>query len=102
MDCRPTQMVPFMKVPVVSTTARARKVMPKKVRTPVTSSLGPTSTPTAMPSRMNRLGVSSSSRRISRAYSSLSVCARSAHTAGPCRRPSSHRSTHAGAGCVLA
>jgi hypothetical protein len=29
MDCLPTQMVPFMKVPVVSTAALQRKVMPK-------------------------------------------------------------------------
>lgn len=29
MDCLPTHMVPFMKVPVVSTAALQRKVMPK-------------------------------------------------------------------------
>lgn len=51
---------------------------------PVTSSFGPNSRSVAMPSRMSRLGVLSSRRRISRAYSSLSVCALSAHTAGPC------------------
>ena len=34
MDMRPTQMRPFMKVPVVSTTALHWKVMPKKVFTP--------------------------------------------------------------------
>lgn len=59
-----------------------------------TSSLGPSSMSTAMPSRMSRLGVRSSSRRISREYSSLSVCARSAHTAGPCK--------HAYASCHIA
>lgn len=32
---------------------------------------------------MYKLGVSSSTRRMLAAYSSLSVCARSAHTAGP-------------------
>ena len=37
----------------------------------------------ASPSRMCRLGVPSSTRRMLAAYSSLSVCARSAHTAGP-------------------
>jgi hypothetical protein len=42
IDFLPTQMVPFIKVPVVSTQARHLKVMPKKVVTPVTSSLGPT------------------------------------------------------------
>ena len=51
---------------------------------PVTSSFGPYSRSVAMPSRMSRLGVLSSRRRISREYSSLSVCALSAHTAGPC------------------
>ena len=51
-----------------------------------TSSFGPRSNPTACPSRMCRLGVASSSRRMSTAYSCLSVCARSAHTAGPCAR----------------
>lgn len=36
MEVRPTHIVPFMKVPVVSTAARQRNVMPKKVRTPTT------------------------------------------------------------------
>eukprot|EP00955_Chlamydomonas_euryale_P052276 355102-Chlamydomonas_euryale.AAC.3 len=45
-------MVPFMNVPVVSTAARQRNVMPKKVDTPRTSSLGPMSRPTAMPCGM--------------------------------------------------
>ena len=35
MLCRPTQMRPFMKVPVVSTTALQAKVIPKNVRTPL-------------------------------------------------------------------
>ena len=34
MEARPTQMRPFMKVPVVSTAALQRKVMPKCVFTP--------------------------------------------------------------------
>ena len=34
MEVRPTQMRPFMKVPVVSTTALHWKVMPKNVLTP--------------------------------------------------------------------
>lgn len=34
MEVRPTQMRPFMKVPVVSTTALHWNVMPKKVFTP--------------------------------------------------------------------
>ena len=34
MEVRPTQMRPFMKVPVVSTTALHWNVMPKKVLTP--------------------------------------------------------------------
>jgi len=36
MDMRPTQMRPFMKVPVVRTAARHRKERPKNVRTPRT------------------------------------------------------------------
>lgn len=36
MEVRPTQMRPFMKVPVVMTAARHLKVIPKNVRTPVT------------------------------------------------------------------
>lgn len=46
---QPTLAWPFMKVPVVSTAAWQRRVSPKKVDTPVTSSLGPTSTLVTMP-----------------------------------------------------
>ena len=152
---RPTQMRPFIKVPVVSTTALHWKVMPKKVFTPaqtphtsdhhamlimpkdtmvtliphtdgsiatstmsragggrvrrklcsqqpgikqvdtvgsmaglpVTLSFGPNSRSVAMPSLMSRFGDLSSTRRISLAYSSLSVWALKAHTAGPCAAP---------------
>ena len=84
IEALPTQMRPFMKVPVVSTAARHANRMPKKVRMPVTSSLGPRSSPVAMPSRMLRFGSDSRTPRITRLYSSLSVCARNAHTAGPC------------------
>ena len=80
---RPTQICPDMNVPVVSTTAGARNSIPKNVRTPATSSLEPTRTSVAIPSRIIRLGWRSRRRRISREYSHLSVCARSAHTAGP-------------------
>ena len=48
------------------------------------SSFGPSSTSTAMPSLSARLGVASSTPRMRRAYSSLSVCALRAQTAGPC------------------
>lgn len=82
-DCRPTQIRPFINVPVVRTTARARNPRPKKVATPATSPLGSTATPVTMPSRKDRFGVSSRTRRITLLYSALSVCARSAHTAGP-------------------
>ena len=54
---------------------------------PVTSSFGPNSRSTAMPSLMSRFGALSSTRRISLAYSCLSVWARRAHTAGPCAAP---------------
>ena len=57
--------------------------MPKNVRTPTTSSLAPTMTSVAIPSRIMRLGWRSRRRRISREYSHLSVCARRAQTAGP-------------------
>mmetsp|Transcript_14865 Transcript_14865/g.51060 ORF Transcript_14865/g.51060 Transcript_14865/m.51060 type:complete len:204 (-) Transcript_14865:401-1012(-) len=83
MLCLPTHMRPFMNVPVVSTVAAARISTPQKVRTPSHAPPLPTSTSTACPSRMCRFGVDSSTRRITRAYSRLSVCARSAHTAGP-------------------
>ena len=43
MDMRPTQMRPFMKVPVVRTAARHRKERPKNVRTPWTCSDEPRS-----------------------------------------------------------
>ena len=33
-DCLPTQILPFIKVPVVMTTASARRVIPKCVTTP--------------------------------------------------------------------
>lgn len=82
-DFRPTQITPFMKVPVVSTTAGARKLIPQKVLTPVTSSFAPISMSVTIASRMDRFSVFSSTLRISLAYCSLSVCARSAHTAGP-------------------
>ena len=39
MEARPTQMRPFMKVPVVSTAALHRKVRPKWVFTPARSRL---------------------------------------------------------------
>ena len=81
--CRPTQILPFMKVPVVSTTAGARKRIPKWVRTPATASLASTSSPVTIPSRRCRFGVASSTSRIAWEYSCLSVCARRAHTAGP-------------------
>ena len=72
-----------MNVPVVSTTAGAVNVIPKKVRTPRTSSLSPMINSVAMPSRSDKSGSRSSRARISREYSHLSVCARSAQTAGP-------------------
>lgn len=73
MAFRPTQMVPFMKVPVVRTTALAEKFMPKKVSIPSASPLEDSTTRVAMPSRMWRFGVASRTLRISAAYSSLSV-----------------------------
>jgi hypothetical protein len=36
MEVRPIQILPFMKVPVVSTSAAQRNVIPKNVRTPIT------------------------------------------------------------------
>ena len=80
---RPTQICPAMNVPVVSTTAGARNVIPKNVRTPRTSSLSPRTSSVTMPSRSETSGSRSRRARISREYSHLSVCARSAQTAGP-------------------
>lgn len=85
IDLLPTHIRPFMNVPVVSTTDFVLKVMPKKVTTPVTSSFALTSRSTAWPSRMSRFGVDSRTLRISRLYSSLSVCSRGKELVKPLR-----------------
>ena len=77
---RPTQIWPCMNVPVVRTTAGAKNVMPKNVSTPWTSRADDERRDHALVGS-TRLILQPSA--IVADYSHLSVCARSAHTAGP-------------------
>lgn len=98
----PALACPFMKVPVVSTAARQRNVMPKKVVTPVTSSFGPTSTLVAMPARAGDVGGATvrhrqdgqtHQSRVGRWFSTIEhgAAAALAGEAAHERRPAAHR-----------
>jgi len=57
MEALPTQIFPFMNVPVVTTTEGAKKSTPKNVRTPITLSLLPINTSVTIASRICRFSV---------------------------------------------